>query len=110
MKLQEPDNRIQQLFSEQRAADQRRAPSFQQTWQAAVTRAEEPAWLSWWLPATVATSVALLVIVSALLWQRTEKPQPTATATVLASITEWTAPTDSLLEPLSWSASTGSQP
>jgi len=110
MNPHEPDNHIQQLFSEQRAADQRRAPSFQQTWQAAMTRAEKPARLSWWLPAMAAASAVSLVVVSVLLWPRTEKPQPTPSATVVVSLGEWTSPTDFLLEPLTASTSSGSQP
>jgi hypothetical protein len=108
MNPHDQDNQIQQLFSEQRAADQQRAPSFQRTWQAAMTLAEKPARLSWWLPAMAATSAALLVTVSVLLWPHTEKPQPTPTETVIASLSNWTSPTDFLLEPLTMSS--GSQP
>lgn len=108
MNPHDPDNPIQQLFSEQRAADQQRTPSFQRTWQAAMTLAEKPARQSWWLPAMAAASAVSLVVVSALLWPHTEKPQPTPTATVIASLSEWTSPTDFLLEPLTMSS--GSQP
>ncbi len=112
MNPHEHDNRIQQLFSEQRVADQQRAPSFQQTWQAAMTRAANPARTSWWWPVTVTTGAALLLIAAVWWWPQGERPQPTVAAdtTMMVSIHDWTSPTDSLLEPLSWSASTGTQP
>ncbi len=108
MNPHDPDNQIQQLFSEQRAADQQRAPSFQRTWQAAMTLAVKPARQSWWLPAMAAASAVALVVVSVLLWLRAEKPRPTPTETVIASLSNWTSPTDFLLEPLTLSS--GSQP
>jgi hypothetical protein len=110
MNPHDPDNQIQQLFSEQRAADRQRAPSFQRTWQAAMTLAEKPARQSWWLPAMAAASAVSLLVVSVWLWPHTEKPRPTPTATVVVSLSDWTSPTDFLLEPLTSSAFSGSQP
>jgi hypothetical protein len=110
MNPHDPDKQIQQLFSEQRAAEAQRAPSFQRTWQAAMTLAEKPARQSWWLPAMAAASAVSLIVVSVSLWPRAEKPQPAPAPTVVVSLSDWTSPTDFLLEPLTTSASSGSQP
>ena len=110
MNPHEPDNRIQQLFSEQRETDQRRVPSFDRTWRAATVRASEPARTSWAVPVAVAVSVALMAAISALWWLRDGKSQPAVNTTVVVSINDWASPTDCLLEMPTWSASSGSQP
>lgn len=110
MNPHDPDNQIQQLFSEQRAADQRRAPSFQRTWQAAMTRAEKPARLSWMVPVAAVACAMLIAAAGVLLWLGSEKPQPTPSTTAVVSLSDWTSPTDFLLEPLTTATFSGSQP
>ena len=110
MNPHELDNRIQQLFSDQRETDQRRVPSFDRTWRAAAARVAEPARTTWAVPVAVAVSVALMAAISALLWLRVGKSQPVVNAAIVASISDWVAPTDSLLDMSTWSASSGSQP
>lgn len=100
MNLHDPDNLIRQWFSEQRAADQQRAPAFQQTWQAAMRRAQQPARISWRLPLAAGACAALIAGASVFWWPRAQKPAATASDTAIAFLTEWTAPTDCLLEPL----------
>ncbi|MBM3858872.1 MAG: hypothetical protein FJ395_04395 [Verrucomicrobia bacterium] len=110
MNPHDPDNPIQHLFSEQRAADQQRAPSFQRTWQAAMTRAEQPARMPWLLPIAAGACAALIAAAGVFWWPHAEKPQPMLPSTAVAFLSEWTAPTDFLLEPLTSSMSSGTQP
>lgn len=111
MNLHEPDEPLRQLFSEQREADQQRAPSFQQSWLAAATLAQKPARRPWTLPVAVGAVAALVAAAAAArLWSRTPSSPPPPTPTVIVSLAEWTSPTDFLLEPLSESSLPGWQP
>jgi len=113
MNSPEPDNRIQQLFSEQRAADGRRAPSFERTWRLAAARLTESALpMSWGLRLAMASCAVLLAAVSVFLWNGTSKPVTSAKVTnsiVVASLTDWTSPTDCLLESFTWPVASSSK-
>ena len=94
------DNHIEKLFSEQRAADQKRAPSFARSWQVAAARDWSPPLAAWCLPALVSTAMLAVVFT---FWQTRSAPDVTFVqapqpVTVVASISDWTAPTDVLLE------------
>jgi type VI protein secretion system component VasF len=105
MNPHDTDRQLQPLFSEQRATDAQRAPSFERTWQSVAAR---PAKVSWTLPVAVGACAALVALSGLMLWRPTPQPQPAGA--VVASITDWVAPTDSLLETPTWSASPGTQP
>ena len=110
MNSQETDKNIRQLFSEQRAADAQRAPSFDGVWQTAVARRKEPSSRSWGFPLAIAASASVVLVAGVMLWNRDTKSTPAVPVTVIASINDWTSPTDFLLDPLTWSASSGSKP
>ncbi len=110
MNSQETDKKIQQLFSEQRAADTQRVPSFAGVWQTAVARREEPVSKPWGFSLAIAASASVMLVAGVMLWNYDTKPTPAMPATAVASISNWTSPTDCLLDPLTWSASSGSKP
>lgn len=110
MNSQETDKKIRQLFSEQRAADAQHVPSFAGVWQAAVSRREETASRVWGLPLVAVASAVVVLVGGVMLSNHDTKSQPALPVTVVASINDWTSPTDFLLELPTWSASTGSQP
>jgi len=97
----EPD--LQQLYSEQRAADQQRTPSFARTWQAAADRKHVP--FTWW-PVLVPATAALTLVLLATVWLRQEPdtspaPQtanPPGMVVARAEISEWMSPTAALLD------------
>jgi hypothetical protein len=92
------DSHIEKLFSEQRVTDQQRVPGFARTWQAATARDWSPPLAAWCLPALAG---AALLAVAVTWWQArpahgliAQAPKP---VTVIASLSDWTAPSDVLL-------------
>jgi hypothetical protein len=93
MNPQPTDPQLQQLFAEQRALDQARTPSFARLCPGSPGRPARAVW-PWALAA--ATTVVLVVVAS---WRWREQAVPALPAPmVVASITDWAAPTDVLLE------------
>lgn len=99
MKPDSDENQYRQLFRELRPDDERSAPRFAATWQAAAVRATSGRHgpTSWRL----AIATAALVVVGTgvtLVCQRPGAPSvPSAVAPSAALITQWESPTDFLL-------------
>jgi type VI protein secretion system component VasF len=112
MNSQEPDNLMRQLFSEQRAEDGRRAPSFDRVWRNATARGALSAPVTAWGVRLALVSCAVLMAwVSVWLWNGTQKPQASAkkeSITVVASLTDWTSPTECLLDSSLWTLTSSS--
>ena len=110
MKSDSDENQYRQLFRELRPDDERAAPRFAATWQAAVVRAKSgrhgPA--LWRLAIATAALVAVGTGVT-LVFQRPGAPSgPSAVAPSAVLITQWESPTDFLLTAASTAESTQS--
>src|SRR2546426_346289 len=95
MNAESDEAKLKKLFHELKASDERKAPSFARTWQAAVSRATEERRSARWL-APVAVAAALAIIVTALgvvFLPRTGQQQTAPQA----SLTQWQSPTAFLL-------------
>jgi len=89
--------KLKKLFLERKACDERNAPSFARTWQAAVARSTEPPRTMRWL-APVALVAALAIIATAIgimLHARMRESQPAQEASL--ALTQWQSPTAFLL-------------
>src|SRR6185437_10647391 len=106
-------DRLRALFSELRQKDEQRAPRFQNDWDAAMSRRQEPGAIAWGRLAAAIVLLSLGVTVAATLHSRlhhpeiarhtparipADTPQSRPAAWAMAdSITEWQSPTAFLL-------------
>ena len=95
MKTDWEDNKLQQLFAELRAADERRTPAFARIVRGMPAQPEPGRSL---LPVFRLAAVATVLVGSGLwLWTLRQTPLPQA-APPLVLISQWESPTDFLLE------------
>ena len=110
MKPDSDDNQYYQLFRELRLDDERAAPQFAVSWQAAAARATSRRHgpRSWRLAITTAALVVVGTGVT-LVFQRPGAPSvPSAATPSAVLITQWESPTDFLLTATSTAESTQS--
>lgn len=101
MKTDWPDDKIKQLFTESRQRNEQQAPTFARTWRAATTRAgsahSKPVL---WRLAIVGAAMIIVAGSATLFLQHSNTPpmRSASNPTSIVSITEWSSPTDFLLE------------
>lgn len=97
MKMDSHDERIRHLFREAREQDEREAPSFARTWNAARSRHVPERETPWMLAWNVATALFIVIGVAATLLMRPATRHDDSSPPVATSISSWQSPTDFLL-------------